>query len=303
MLTLFTMPKPFHGHIGVIQRNALRSWTLLKPKPEILLLGDETGTKEICEEFDLHHIPDVATNEFGSPLMSAIFEIGRTQAANPLLCYINADVILGSSFQTGIERALQLVDGGLFLLIGRRWNVFLRGLLDFDQQDWQQKFMDYASAHGYLESAGAIDYFVFQRGINWEYPAFAIGRGAYDGWFLYTASRRRIPIIDASRLVTVYHQQHDSAPLRSGKMRLTDKEWRRNQKLRGSFAHQYNIYDSDLLLTAAGLERVHWKRKVSAHFLRFRMFASYYVHALYPYSYPVLAGYRAARRFVEVWSR
>lgn len=303
MLTLFTMPKPFHGHIGVIQANALRSWTQLKPKPEVLILGNEAGTKEICRELDLRHLPDVEANEFGSPLMSSIFEIGRTQATNPFLCYINADIILGSSFQAGIDKALQIINGGPFLLIGRRWNVFLSHLLDFDREDWQQQFADYARTHGYLESAGAIDYFVFRREINWEYPPFAIGRGAYDGWFLCAASSRKIPIIDASSLITVYHQQHDSAPLRSSKMRLTDKEWRGNQKLRGSFARQYNIFDSHLLLTTSGLEPAPRARKVSAHFLRFRMCASYYVHALYPYSYPVLAGYRAARSFIEVFNR
>ena len=26
MLTIFTIPKPFIGHIGVIQRNAIMSW-------------------------------------------------------------------------------------------------------------------------------------------------------------------------------------------------------------------------------------------------------------------------------------
>lgn len=31
MITLFTTAKPFRGHDGIIQRNALRSWTLLRP--------------------------------------------------------------------------------------------------------------------------------------------------------------------------------------------------------------------------------------------------------------------------------
>ena len=32
MLTIFTIPKPFVGHIGVIQRNAIISWLNLSPK-------------------------------------------------------------------------------------------------------------------------------------------------------------------------------------------------------------------------------------------------------------------------------
>jgi hypothetical protein len=34
MLTFFTTAKPFRGHSGVIQRNALKSWTLLHPDVE-----------------------------------------------------------------------------------------------------------------------------------------------------------------------------------------------------------------------------------------------------------------------------
>ena len=41
MLTIFSCPKPFRGHFGMIQRNAIRSWTLLKPTPDVILIGDE----------------------------------------------------------------------------------------------------------------------------------------------------------------------------------------------------------------------------------------------------------------------
>ena len=39
LITLFSAPKPFADpHIAIIQRNALRSWTLL-PDVEVILLG------------------------------------------------------------------------------------------------------------------------------------------------------------------------------------------------------------------------------------------------------------------------
>ena len=43
MLTFFTTAKPFVGHSGVIQRNALKSWTLMHPFAEVILFGNETG--------------------------------------------------------------------------------------------------------------------------------------------------------------------------------------------------------------------------------------------------------------------
>jgi hypothetical protein len=47
MLTFFTTAKPFVGHSGIIQRNALRSWKLLDPDVEVILFGDEEGAAEV----------------------------------------------------------------------------------------------------------------------------------------------------------------------------------------------------------------------------------------------------------------
>src|SRR6266581_2675195 len=43
MITFFTTAKPFTGHNGVIQRNALKSWTLVAPGAEVILFGKEEG--------------------------------------------------------------------------------------------------------------------------------------------------------------------------------------------------------------------------------------------------------------------
>jgi hypothetical protein len=56
MITLITCPKPFRGHSKIIQRNAIKSWTLLEPKPEILLMGDDEGTAEAAAEFGARHV-------------------------------------------------------------------------------------------------------------------------------------------------------------------------------------------------------------------------------------------------------
>ena len=51
MLTLFSTPKPFRGHIAVIQTNAIRSWLELEPACEVILFGDEEGTAEVAAAF------------------------------------------------------------------------------------------------------------------------------------------------------------------------------------------------------------------------------------------------------------
>ena len=50
LITLFSAPKPFTDpHIAMIQRNAVRSWTLL-PDVEVILLGAEEGLAEAAFE-------------------------------------------------------------------------------------------------------------------------------------------------------------------------------------------------------------------------------------------------------------
>ncbi len=62
MLTIFTVPKPFRGHIKVIQTNAIRSWLLLRPECEVILFGNDEGTAEIACELGRRHIPNIDCN-------------------------------------------------------------------------------------------------------------------------------------------------------------------------------------------------------------------------------------------------
>ena len=66
MLTLFSTCKPFHGHNGVIQHNALKSWSRLDPGIEIIRFGDDEGTAEACAEYGLRHEAHVERNEHGT---------------------------------------------------------------------------------------------------------------------------------------------------------------------------------------------------------------------------------------------
>ena len=93
MLTILSTPKAFTGLFAVIQRNAIESWTKLEPRPEIILFGRDPGTAEICDELGLRHVPDVATNAQGTPLLSDMFITGQALATNPVVCWANADII------------------------------------------------------------------------------------------------------------------------------------------------------------------------------------------------------------------
>ena len=77
MLTVFAVPKPFAGHIGVIQRNAVRSWRALHPECQVILCGDEPGSAEAASELGVERLLDVDTNDFGTPLLSSCSRASR----------------------------------------------------------------------------------------------------------------------------------------------------------------------------------------------------------------------------------
>ena len=65
MLTLFSTAKPFLGHSGIIQRNALQSWKLLHPDVEVILFGDDEGAAEVARELGIRHEPQVDRHPLG----------------------------------------------------------------------------------------------------------------------------------------------------------------------------------------------------------------------------------------------
>src|SRR5713101_2533294 len=101
-LTLFAIPKNFHGHFATIQRNAITSWTRLNPRPEIFLFGDEDGTAEIAGELGIRHFPEVARNEFNTPMIDDLFRRAEQHATSPLIGYINSDIVLTDEFSLAI---------------------------------------------------------------------------------------------------------------------------------------------------------------------------------------------------------
>src|SRR5215472_14636510 len=98
MLTLFATAKAFEGHSGIIQRNALKSWTLLHPDVEVILFGDDKGAGEIAAELGLRHEACVERSEFGTKRLDSMFRQAQAIARHEILCYINCDILLFPEF-------------------------------------------------------------------------------------------------------------------------------------------------------------------------------------------------------------
>jgi hypothetical protein len=264
LLTLFTTPKAFSGHVGVIQRNAIQSWTRMRPKPEITLFGADAGTAEIAAEFGLRHVPNIKCNEWGTPLVSDLFEQAETLGQTPVLSYVNSDIILFDDFANAATRVASSVPK--FLMVGRRTDVDLTEPLSFSD-GWTSQLRERAQREGVLQIARSIDYFAFSRGLYPSIPPLAVGRFWWDNWLLWKARALKACVVDASRTVLAVHQNHDYGHTGYGRGKLevmASEESIRNARLTceanstdyddGFFwRYAYTIDDATHKLTAAGL--------------------------------------------------
>jgi len=215
MLTIFSTPKPFVGHAGIIQRNALRSWSLLHPDVEVILFGNEEGAAEVCQELGIRHEPDVLRNERGTKYLNYMFDRALEISSKRFLCYANCDIMLTSDFCEALKVAANA--HAEFLMIGRRWDTDITAPWDFEQPEWGRQLRSLALQKGRRCGSSWVDYFCFSRELfHGKMPAFLIGRHGWDPWLTWFARHSKVPLIDASRSVVAVHQNHDYAYLKEG---------------------------------------------------------------------------------------
>ena len=215
MLTFFSTPKPFIGHSNVIQRNALKSWTLVHPDAEVILFGDEEGAAEVCRDLGIRHEPQVRRNEHGTKYLNYLFDRARDMSRHEFLCYANCDIMLTGDFLEGLKLASKA--HSQFLMIGRRWDTDITEPWDFSQPDWAQRLRSLALLQGKQNGPSWVDYFCFSRDLYYgKMPAFLIGRNGWDPWLTWYACKSKAHLIDASKMVIAVHQNHDYAYLGEG---------------------------------------------------------------------------------------
>jgi hypothetical protein len=257
MLTIFSMPKAFRGHIGTIQRNALKSWMQLRPTPEVILFGDDEGTSEAAREVGARHVAQVARNEQGTALLSDVFRQAEDGATSELLCYANADILLPGELVRSVQLARE--NFPKFLMIAKRINVDVPESLEFDA-GWGAKLRtrNGATSGDYT----AIDVFVFSKGVYARMPDFAIGRLWFDQWLIKAALEQKLPVVDASIVAPVLHQNHDYNHVAGGAERVwRGAEPQQNLRLYGSKPHSYTLLDVTHELRADGSMRRVWLRR------------------------------------------
>jgi hypothetical protein len=258
-ITIVAMPKPFDGHIGVIQRNAVTSWSRLIPRPEIFLFGEEEGIAEVATELGIRHMRDIARNEFGTPLLDDL--LCRTREATPtsLICYVNSDIILLQEFWGAVQQIQWRFPR--FLGVMHRLNIDLQESLDF-ASGGEKKLRDEILPLGCPGDHSAIDVFVFHRDSYQHVPPLALGRAWFDQWLIKDAHRQGIPVVDITRVTRAIHQNHDYGHIVGGQQgAYWGEEALRSLAIYGGNPHAFTLLDvTHELLTNGEIRRVRYRR-------------------------------------------
>jgi len=261
MLTLFTTPKPFRGHIETIQRNALASWMHLGSGVEVILFGDDQGAAEVAHELGLRHIPEAPRHPSGFKYLNAFFAHAQQIASNPLLCYANCDIVLLPGVLDAVRGVTREVER--FLMLGRRRDLDVTEPIAFEDAGWASRLQERTLREGLERPGQWIDYFVFPRGFYDAIPPFVIGRAAWDNWLVWRALSMRAPVIDATTSVFAIHQNHDYAYHPQGSVGVWQDELAlRNIEVGGGLHWAGTIDDATHCLAPWGLVR-NWKRPFS----------------------------------------
>ncbi len=290
MITLFTLPKPFVGHIDVIQRNAIGSWTRLDPQIQVVLFGNEEGTREAVSDLRVEWIPNVEANEFGTPLVSGAFASAEQIASYDVLCFANADIILLPELINAIN--IVAADPRGFMIVGQCWNLRQAELLRFEA-GWQGDLRSRALAADDLRFARSMDFFVFRRGTIGKLPQFAVGRPYWDTWLIWRARKLRMKVVNVTPSVLAIHQDHDYAHVKKpAGWRWMGPEGDANRRLLKPGVEGWSVNNATYELTDKGL--VSNRRRGSVH-LRLRVDSL----LLHTWTSPFYVALQSARRWLR----
>lgn len=251
MITIFTCPKPFvDQRVMSIQVNAIKSWLRLRPKPEILLMGDDEGVAEMAAECAIEHIADIAKNSYGTPLVSDMFEKAQANAIYDIMVYVNTDIIFGQEFARAVEECSEKKP---FLMLGRRWDYDIHHPINFGESNWNDLLRADVYAAGKRHGPTGMDYFVFRKGTVRNMPHFAVGRGGWDNWLLGYGVRNRWKVCDASDYVMAIHQNHEygHVPAATG-VAWEGPETNQNNAFIANREHIFRITDAGYILKGCG---------------------------------------------------
>jgi len=253
LLTLFTAPKPFTDpHIRMIQRNTLRNWLALGNEVEVVVLGDEPGIADACDDLGIRHFTDVRCNDLGTPLISSIFSLARERTDSPILMYSNTDILFLPELIEIVHAVVEKKQR--FLVVGQRWDLDVTDEIDFSEV-WGERLRERIQVDGELHGQTGSDYFIFPRDFFQDIPDFAVGRAGWDNWMIFHARWQHLPVVDATKTIIIAHQNHDYAHLPGGLKHFYQPETKTNVQKAGGHRAIFRLSDATHTLEGGLLKR------------------------------------------------
>lgn len=245
MITFLCSPKPFLGPAKVHQYRAIQSWQAAVPGADIFLYGDSAGIDEAGADLGATVVRNVACATSRVPYFGAIADHASRYGKYDWQIYLNGDILL-----RGILSAFEQILIPQFLLIGERIDLDEDIYVDVSVPEWKTELSGLARLRqARLHGPTGIDYFAFNRG-QWDgLQEVVVGRGGYDNALLAYCLRRRIPIIDGTKVVFALHQFHGYGHVSGGqKTVFTGSDAERNYAAAGGKHSAALISDADFFL-------------------------------------------------------
>jgi hypothetical protein len=267
MITIFTCPKSFNKKTRIIQTNAINSWKNLDPKIQIILVGNDKTTKEFSRKNKTDLITNVRLNKYGTPYVNSIFELAEKESRFNTLVYINSDIILFGDFLRSAKAIGKLFKR--FLIVGQRHDLQVNQLINFANLDEVSKLNKTVHTKGKKHGHTGMDYFIYNKGSLGKIPPFLIGRDSWDNWMIYNARERGLKVIEATKIITSLHQNHDYTHL--NKSRKYEEEMVNDLLAKGKTATMndvdFRMNEDYKLIRISSVERAIKKRVNDFKFL------------------------------------
>jgi|GEM_PF-1344892 len=281
-VTFFSLPRPMTPPFDRIQYNAVWSWTQI-PGARVVLFGDEEGIDQLLAISPaITHVPTIARNHNGTPLVNSLIQQIGQVTDDPWIAFINTDIVVSP----GMGQAIYQVQSQLsapYVLMCRRWDTDTPFVIPTDDPQWFETISAQVGDNKTLYGKNGIDFMMYPQGLYDAMPPFSIGwpGASYDNWMVWEARRQRVPVIELTDQVVMFHQNHPVQKRNHAPEKM--KERAINHAYMGGYGYYYDMRDATHRLTELGTVealpfpiqhwRLHLKRRIQrvVDGIRFRL--------------------------------
>lgn len=249
-LIIFTTCKPFIGDDAWRQEQAIKSWTLLEGiEKKIIIIGNDKGTKEICDKYNLIH-EHIVRNLNGVPYLYNMFEIANKYANDDdILLWTNSDMIYFNNMIMSIYSFKKnFTNEKNFLLIGQRidwhnpkilekitYSSFFDNINLKNRQTTNVCMTDSSYNECSIHAPCGIDYVLhskttFENNIN---KNLVIAGTGHDMVMVATGLQKNYIVCDITNINPVIHQNHGYSNRNLEILKKNNQKFFKHNLLRG----------------------------------------------------------------------